>query len=172
MILKIVVLILLIEIIAGIPQVKPKGFTGPWPPKKETGPGPRPNAPKRDPKQHSPCVCTNGPKTTPGGCVFKKPPPKPKPPPKKGGKRGIWDPPVPAVKCQPGRTPPVFLGLPDPDSPVYPEYPENPENPEYPGFPEYPGRPPYKRIRWLLCSMAIQVVEFSNGGYKIRNIFA
>ena len=126
MILKIVILILLIEIIAGKPG-KPKGWPEgkPWPPKNEK-PVPKPKPPRENPNKHTPCVCPNGPKNTPGGCFPKKP---------KGGKRGIWDPPVPRVKCQP-----------DPDSPTYPEYPENPDYPDYPGFPEYPGRP-YKRIR-------------------------
>ena len=134
MILKIAILILLIEIIAGKPG-KPKGWPEgkPWPPKNEK-PVPKPKPPRENPNKHSPCVCPNGPKNTPGGCFPKKP---------KGGKRGIWDPPVPGiwdppvprVKCQP-----------DPDSPTYPEYPENPDYPDYPGFPEYPGRP-YKRIR-------------------------
>ena len=128
MILKIVILILLIEIIAGKP-VKP-------PPKNDKP------APKRKLPQDSNCPK----KMEILKKVFKKPPPDKKPPPKKGGKRSFWDPPIPAVKCQPGRTPQVFLGYPDPDSPVYPEYPENPDNPDYPGFPDYPGRP-YKNIR-------------------------
>ena len=104
MILKIVILILLIEIIAGKPQAPPKN----WPKGKEWPPG-----------KHNPCICNPGPSTKPGGCFPPKPKPapkpkplpkpvpkpqpkpKPKPPPKKGGKRGIWDPPVPN-QCEPG----------------------------------------------------------------------
>ena len=93
MILKIVLLILLIEIIAGKPGPPPG-----WPKGKAWPPG-----------KHNPCICKPGPSTKPGGCFANKPkppPPKPKPkppPPKKPKKgRGKWDPPVPAAKCQQG----------------------------------------------------------------------
>ena len=148
MILKIVILILLIEIIAGKP-LKPKGWKEgkPWPPKNEK--------PKSKPKLPMDSVCPKKKEIFKKIQGFKKPHPTKKPPPKKGSKRSFWDPPIPAVKCIPGRTPPVFLGYPDPDSPAYPnnpEYPEYPDIPEYPGFPDYPGRP-YRIIRWLLCSL-------------------
>ena len=102
MILKIVTLILLIVIIAGKP-VKPKGWekTGkPWPP---------PKPPK--PKDGIVVTCPKK-KEAIKKIQIKNPYPKEKkPPPKKGGKRSFWDQPIPAVKCQPGRTPPVIRWL-------------------------------------------------------------
>ena len=102
MILKIVTLILLIVIIVGKPQGKPKGWekTGkPWPP---------PIPPK--PKDGIVVTCPKK-KEAIKKIQIKNPYPKKKPPPKKGGKRSFWDPPIPAVKCQPGRTPPVIRWL-------------------------------------------------------------
>ena len=99
MILKIVTLILLIVIIVGKPQGKPKG----WP---EGKPWPPPKPPK--PKDGIVVTCPKK-KEAIKKIQIKNPYPKEKkPPPKKGGKRSFWDQPIPAVKCQPGRTPPVI----------------------------------------------------------------
>ena len=101
MILKIFILIMLIVILAGKPQLKPKG----WP---EGKPWPPPKPPK--PKDGIVVTCPKK-KEAIKKIQIKNPYPKKKPPPKKGGKRSFWDPPIPAVKCQPGRTPPVIRWL-------------------------------------------------------------
>ena len=65
MILSIIILVSLIEIIAGRPG-PPTGWStrSPWPPKNG-----KPQI-KPDPKQHSPCLCPNG-VQKPGGCFEK-----------------------------------------------------------------------------------------------------
>ena len=106
MILKIFILIMLIVILAGKPQLKPKGWPEgkPWPPPK---PKPKDGIVVTCPKKKEAIK-----KVRPGiPKIPKKPPPKKKSPPKKGGKRSFWDPPIPAVKCQPGRTLPVIRWL-------------------------------------------------------------